>query len=614
MSDLRQQIEDAIAAAQYQDAQADLAELWRAQPTTATAGYVLARAEQLRARLSLTPCRVAILRSFTVEPLVPLLRAAAFAGGIDLTVQTGDFNAYAREILDPASSLYQFSADAVLLAAQTRDIAPDLWEGFSSLTDEQRQAAAERVATELEGLLGQLRENCPAQVVLHGLDAPPHASTDQRESIARINRGLREFAAQRRGIHLLDYDEVIARFGRDRWHDERRWLAMRLPMVADAMLPLVREWLRYLHPITGRICKALVVDLDNTLWGGVIGEDGMEGIKLDDGYPGGAFQAVQRAILDLHRRGILIAVCSKNNAAEALVAIEQHPGMLLRQRHFAAMRINWNDKAESLREIAGELNIGLDSLAFLDDNPAERARIRKALPEVTVIEPPADPIGYADALRQSPVFARLTLTAEDRERGRYYAEQRQRGELRESAASLDDYYRSLKQRVEIRLAEAQAIPRIAQLTQKTNQFNLTTRRYSEQRIEELAAAPDSRVYSARVEDRFGDHGLVGVAILRTRPEAWEIDTFLLSCRVIGRTIETAMLSFLVAEARAAGAARMEGWFLPTKKNAPAESFFPSHQFQAFRKSDEGVLWALDLATAEIACPEWIECRKTAPRI
>ncbi|MDX2031471.1 MAG: HAD-IIIC family phosphatase [Blastocatellia bacterium] len=621
VSEVREQIEKDLVGERYQEAYAGLVELWRAQPTTATAVYTLARAERLRGRLPLTPCRLAILRSFTVEPLVPLARAMALAGGIDLTVQTGDFNAYAQEILDPGSRLHQFAPDAVLLAVQTRDIAPELWDGFPSLSEERRQAAAERVIAELEGLLARLRESSAAHIIVHGLELPPHAglgilesraSAGQRESIREINRRLREFAATRRGVHLLDYDEVIAGYGRERWYDERRWLTMRLPMVADAMPRLAEEWVRYLHPIAGRICKALVVDLDNTLWGGVIGEDGMEGIQLDAGYPGAAFQALQRAILDLRDRGVLVAISSKNNAADALAAIERHPGMRLRPEHFAAMRIDWNDKAANLRAIASELNIGVDAIAFLDDNPAERALIRRELPEATVIELPADPMGFAAALRRSPVFERLTISAEDRERGRYYAEQRQRSDLQHSTASLDDYYRSLAQRVAVRPADAQTVPRIAQLTQKTNQFNLTTRRYTEQQIEALAGAPDSRVYSARVEDRFGDHGLVGVAIVRAHDAVWEIDAFLLSCRVIGRTVETALLAFLAAEARAAGAARLAGWFLPTKKNAPAEAFYPSHQFQLARKSDEGTWWTLDLATAEIACPEWIELAPGAP--
>ncbi len=612
---LRQQIEEQLAQQSYRQAHASLTELWRLQPTPATANYIIQRAAALREHLPLTPCRLSILRSFTVEPLAPLLRASAFASGIDVTAQIGDFNAYAQEILDPDSKLYQFAPDIAILCVQTRDIAPDLWDAFTSLSEKETSAAIDRAVGAFDGLIAQFRRHSQAYLILHNLELPASPSqgildaqsmTSQAAAVRQVNRELRKLASKHRGVYLLDYDDVIARYGRERWSDERKWLTMRLPMVADAMLCLTDEWRRFLHPLTGRVCKALVVDLDNTLWGGVIGEDGIEGIKLGSEYPGAAYQSLQKVILGLHRRGIILAVCSKNNFADAISVIESHPEMLLRPEHFAALRINWNDKAQNLREIAAELNIGIEALAFLDDNPAERALIRAELPEVTTIELPNEPINFARTLRDCPVFERLTLSEEDRERGRFYAEQRQRVELQQSAASLEEFYRSLSQEIEIAAVNSRTLARIAQLTQKTNQFNLTTRRYSEQQIAEMAADPGCRVYSARVRDRFGDHGLVGVAITRERGDAWEIDSLLLSCRVIGRAVETAILSFVADEARASSAKQLRGWFLPTKKNAPAKDFYPSHQFHASAETEDGVLWTLDLDKARVTCPEWIK--------
>jgi FkbH-like protein len=612
---LRQQIEDFLTQANWPAANAALAELWRLQPSPATASYLLSRGETLREHSPFAPCRLAILRSFTVEPLAPLLRASAFVGGIDLAVQAGEFNAYARELLDPDSRLYQFSPDAVILAAQTRDVAPDLWQSFASLPADEIGNCISRVTSTFEALVARFRQNSNAHLVIHNLEFPISANSGvldaqspsgQAAAIRQINAELQQIASRHRGVYLLDYEGVIARYGRARWHDERRYLTMRLPMVADAMPALVREWMRYLHPIAGKVCKALAVDLDNTLWGGVVGEDGFDGIKLGGEYPGAAYQSLQRAILDLRHRGVILAVCSKNNLDDAMAAITDHPGMLLRPQHFAALRIDWNDKARNLREIANELNIGLDSIAFLDDNPAERARIRSELPEVTVIELPDDPMSYAPTLRDCAVFERLALSDEDRERGRHYAEQRQRTELQQSATSLEDFYRSLQQAVEIAPANPQTIARIAQLTQKTNQFNLTTRRYSEAQIAEMAADADRRVYSVRVADRFGDHGVTGVAIIQECGDVWEIDSFLLSCRVIGRTVETAILSFLIDEAREAGAKTLRGWFLPTKKNAPAKEFHASHKFQIASQREEGDLWQLDLSAAKVTCPDWIK--------
>jgi len=332
----------------------------------------------------------------------------------------------------------------------------------------------------------------------------------------------------------------------------------------------------------------------------------MEGIQIGLEYPGAAHRALQRAILDLYQRGIILAVCSKNNPADAMEALENHPGMLLRPQHFAALRINWEDKAQNLREIAAELNIGIDAVAFLDDNPVERERVRAALPEVTVIELPKDPLGYAEALRACPVFERLSLSVEDRERGRYYAEQRQRESYRQSATSLEEFYRSLQQEVELVPVAPETVVRVAQLTQKTNQFNLTTRRYSEQQIEAMATDPEWCVYSVRVRDRFGDNGLVGVAITRDLGRNCLIDSLLLSCRVLGREVETALLFFLTVQARRRGAEVLQGWFRPTAKNALARDFYARQGFRLVREEEEGSLWSLDLLASSVACPEWMK--------
>jgi FkbH-like protein len=364
--------------------------------------------------------------------------------------------------------------------------------------------------------------------------------------------------------------------------------------------------MRFLIPLTGRVAKALVVDLDNTLWGGVIGEDGMTGIKLGPEYPGAAYQALQRAMLDLTRKGILLAISSKNNPEDAMEALQSHPGMLLRPKDFAAIKISWNDKAQSLREIAQELNIGTDSLAFLDDNPFEREQVRASLPEVAVIDLPDDPMQYAATLRDLPAFERLTLSSEDQQRSAMYAEQKQRSQAEQGFQSKEDFYRFLQQEAEISQVTPATLARIAQLTQKTNQFNLTTRRYSEQEISQLATNGRCQVLSIRVRDRFGDHGLVGVTIVRDQDAVCEIDTFLLSCRVIGRTVETALLSYVAESAAARGRRKLIGQFIPTKKNSPAREFYSQHGFILDSQNSEGTIWTFDLRERRIACPDWVK--------
>jgi len=610
----RQEIDRLVAVGEASAARRALAELWAHEASPSAASFVVQRLEQLRSSLPLQPYRLAILRSFTVEPMVPLLRAAAFCAGIDLTVHVSDFNAHVQAIMDASSSLYSFAPDAVVLAVQTRDIAPDLWNDVTGLTVAQIRSSIIRVTDEFQAWIRAFRQKSSAHLVVHNLETAAfpaaglldsQSNSGQSTAISEINRSLTTLASEQTGVHVLDYDGLVARYGRACWHDERKWLTVRLPISAPHLNDMVQEWMRFLHPLAGKIAKVLVVDLDNTLWGGVIGEDGITGIKLGTEYPGAAYQAVQRTLLDLHRRGILLAICSKNNRDDALDAIENHPGMLLKPEHFAAMRINWTDKAQNLREIASELNVGVDSLALLDDNPIERQQVRVALPEVVVIDLPSDAMEFARRIRDCPAFERFTLSNEDQQRGAMYQAQREREQLEQAITSREDFYRSLQQEAEISPLTKASQSRIAQLTNKTNQFNLTTRRYSEQQISELVSQPGWNCYSIRVRDRFGDNGLVGVAITKQNGATAEIDTFLLSCRVIGRTVETAFLSFLADHARSNGATYLQGWFLPTKKNAPARDFYSAHGFRAGEQNGDGTLWTLDLTSNSLPAPEWI---------
>lgn len=610
---LRQQIDQFIDAGNAPGAHALLGQLWREAPNSATAGFVAKRFSAISEQLSCARSRVAIVRSFTVEPVVPMLRAAAGVSGIDLSVHVGEFNAYAQELLDPQSELYAFEPDVVFLAVQTREVVPELWSELADLSAAQIEDSVERVVTSFGSYIDAFRGRAPADLVIHGLELPLRAPSgllgDQVDSpIARINTRLRQIASERPGVWFLDYDALVARHGRIAWHDERRWLTMRMPLAPNSVGALADEWLRFLHPLTGRVCKALVCDLDNTLWGGVIGEDGIDGIGLGVEYPGAAYMRLQRVILDLHQRGIIIAICSKNNLADAQEVLEKHPDMLLRPKHFAALRINWNDKAQNLREIAAELNIGTDALAFIDDNPAECEFVRSQLPEVTVIEMSGDPMGFADRISECPSFERLTLSAEDRERGKMYAEQRERLELQHATASLDDFLHSLEMKAAFSVVTPATLVRAAQLTRKTNQFNLTTRRYSDHEMEALAADPAWIVYTVQVTDRFGDNGIVGVMIAHDSGSTWEIDTFLMSCRTIGRTVETAMLSMLAERAAASGARKLNGWFRPTRKNAPAADFYAKHGFECTGRKGDDESYELELVSGMPVSPEWIECR------
>jgi FkbH-like protein len=610
---LRIRIEELLQRGQWSDAHLYLGDLWRQEGKAATAGFISSCYDGLRAHLPLTKYRVSFLRSMTLEPLIPILTSAALVAGIDLTTHVGQFSAYAQEILDLDSSLYSFDPDLVFLTIQTRDILPEIWETYTDLSHAQIHAAVDRALEQFATWIRTFLHRSKACLVVHTLERPmasagileAQESDGQLAAIDRFNAELRKICNEYRGVYTLDYDALIARHGRMRWHDEGKWLALRMPFATDSLLPMVSEWLKFIHPLSGLTCKVLAVDLDNTLWGGVLGEDGPTGLLVGTEYPGAFYRSLQRVILDLYHRGILLAVCSKNNRDEAMAALQNNPGMLLKPEHFAAFRINWRDKVENLREIAAELNVGTDTIAFLDDSPVERDRVRTAMPEIKVIALPDHPQGFAASLRDCPFFERLSLSTEDRQHTHFYHEQQQRVELAQSVGSLEDFYRSLEQEISIAPVTSQTIARVAQLTQKTNQFNVTTRRHSEREIEEFASRPNWSVYSVRVKDRFGDNGIVGVLITRMNGNICEIETFLLSCRVIGRTIETAMLGFLVENSRAEGAEFLQGWFVPTEKNTPVRDLYTRHQFEPIATQGGATLWSLNLAEAEISQPEWI---------
>ncbi len=598
-----------------QDAQAwqALQALWRRSPNLTMAGFVRASAPRFEGFMPIQH-RAYILRSFTVEPVMALLQAAAALAGIRLEVGLGEFNAIAQDVFNPSSPLYASQPQTVFLAQQTRDISPMLWA--CNLTD---QAAVEeeigRVVAGYRGLIDAFRANSAAALVVHGLERPARAvaglldrqrACGQASGICEANDQLSALCREHRDVYFLDYDELVARHGRLNWTDERKWLTARLPIAAACLPHMAQEWLRFLIPLSHATAKVLVLDLDNTCWGGVIGEDGMAGVKLGGEYPGAAFTALQRVALDLHARGVVLAACSKNNLADAMEAIETHPDMLLRPHHFSALRINWTDKAENLRAIAEELNLGLDSLVFVDDNPVERERVRQALPQVRVLEMPADPMDYADALRSSPWFEQLSLSDEDRQRGQYYTQERERRRLAEDGGGMEGFLRSLDITAQAAPVNDLTLARTAQLTQKTNQFNLTTRRYSEADIAGMLASGRWIVRTLRAQDRLGDSGIVCVGLVELDGARARIDSLMMSCRVIGRGVETAFLADLISAAQAAAATTIEGLYLPTAKNALCAQFYAEHGFDyAGGQDGGGACYRLDVAASTIAPPDWI---------
>ena len=582
--------------------------------------FALKVVEQIRERqlLSFKPVRMAILPTFTADLMIPYVRIHGAFSMMDIECYIGAFNQVQQEILNSDSSLYAFNPDVIALAFRSREFASDLYAGFIKLVEKNEvEESIESVFTQTGDLVRTIRKRSEAAIILHTFDPPPYPELGlvdgqleigQTAAFHRLNSRLAQLAGQERGVYLLDYAQLTARTGWEQWHDRRMWSLARMPLSAQALSILAEEYVSFLRPMCGLNRKCLVLDLDNTMWGGIIGEDGIDGIQIGHDFPGNTYRDFQRTILRLHDRGVILAVNSKNNENDALDVFDNHPEMLLRKDHFAAKRINWLDKATNMRELAQELNIGLDQMVFLDDNPVERELVRSQLPQVLVPELPDDPVEYVSALEGLRDFDTLAWSAEDRDRTAMYRAESSRRKLKEQVTSLDEFYASLDMEVFIGRADPISIPRIAQLTQRTNQFNLTTRRYSESDIACFSADSDAFVYHIRLVDRFGDSGIVGVAIIRIDGNCWNIDTLLMSCRVLGRTVEDAFLAYIAGEAVDSGAAVLRGSFIPTRKNGQVAGFYPDRGFTLENENGDATQWRLDLAGASLTVPSWIQLR------
>jgi FkbH-like protein len=432
-------------------------------------------------------------------------------------ITQAEYDQVTQEALDPASMINSCKPHAVLLALDYHGL---------PLADGATPGKASRAALDYVSMIREGLESgagtpvifqtvsCPPLPLFGGLDSGVEGTL--RRQIHEFNIGLRELAAKR-GDYLLDVATLAETVGTQSWHDLVQWNLYKLPF-AQTMVPIYVEYIgRLLGAIRGAARKCLVLDLDNTIWGGVIGDDGMEGIAIGQGDGiGEAFVDIQRTALALRERGIVLAVCSKNTEEIARQPFRSHPEMLLREDHIAVFQANWSDKATNLETIAKSLNIGLDALVFLDDNAVERNQVREALPMVAVPELPPDPSLYARTLLNAGYFEAVSFSDEDRNRAAFYQANAQRAELSSSTRNMDEFLISLEMKIEFIPFDSLSLSRIAQLINKTNQFNLTTRRYTQAEIEVMMKSPDILTFQVRLADRFGDNGIMGIVILRCK--------------------------------------------------------------------------------------------------
>lgn len=559
-------------------------------------------------------CRIALLSSFTIEFLVPVVRAQCFAAGIDASIYAGPFGQYEQEIRNPDSGLARFQPDVVVIANDWRSL------GLRDEEEAPAQVIAERVGG-LESLWQQIRERLGCAVIQFNFELPPfdalgHLSAALSGGRGRVLRGINlalwEAAQRSSGVVILDLEQVAARFGKDRWSDPVMWHTARQYPAVEALPVLAHQLTALLRALLGLAFKCLAMDLDGVLWGGVIGEDGLQGIELGGSAAGEAFVTFQRYVQSLARTGVLLAVCSKNNPDDATLPFRQHPEMVLKEQDISVFLANWKPKEESLREIAATLNIGLDAIVFVDDNPAERSRIRQNLPEVEVIDLPADPALYVSALSRLALFENLAITEEDRRRTASIRQNVARKVLESAAGGVDDYLVQLEIKVQLAPCDESNLPRVVQLINKTNQFNLTTRRRTDAEFRALLAA-GAYTQAMRAADRFGDNGLTGVLIAVPEAESLRIDTWLMSCRVLGRRLEEAMFAALVRYAAENHYTHIIGEYIPTAKNSQVADLYLRLGCAPDGTQGESRLFRWEVGKV-FPCPAMIDCADLTQRV
>lgn len=553
-----------------------------------------------RPEITRPPLKIALIGAGTMYPLSELIEHFLFVEGTAAAVFTGDYNNYVSEVIDPASALYEFGPDVVMVVPDPKSC---VYSG--KLTDSRERVAeeAEQISREVLQLCATVHERSGAEVILCNYILPPFTDLGPFRSKSpaadwnfkkAVNFELGTAAPNY--VHICDLEFLAYRHGGLASVDERSWFESKQLCSPGLLADWAKEAAYLINSLKQAPKKVLVLDLDNTLWGGVVGDDGIEGIEIGDTSPRGeAFKAFQAYILSLLERGVLLGVCSKNDHENAIEPFVRHPEMVLREEHFVSFKANWEPKAKNIAEMASELDLGLDSFIFVDDNPSEIEIVRQFAPEVTTILLGPDPSEYVRQLKESRLFGRFTITTEDNLRTEQYQVEAGRKRLQASAVDMDSYLASLDMAGTVTEFNSLDLPRIAQLVNKSNQFNLTTRRRTEGELRAMMSDPEFSGFSMRLRDRFGDHGLISVVICRQDADVLEVDTWLMSCRVLKRQVEEQILNEIVRLADERGCTRVRGTYIPTAKNNMVSDLYPRLGFEAAGQDGGATVYELAVA-------------------
>lgn len=552
-----------------------------------------------RSDSAVEPLRLAILGGCNLYPLHEFLTHLLETCGISCELFLGDYDNYVAEIMEADGALYAFKPQVVFLLPGPQRCK---YPGSRVDSREPAQAHAGAVAAQLLDLCRVIHEHTAAEIILGNFMLPARRDPGAfRSRTLSSDWNFRKWVNLEMGLNapafvsVCDLEFLANRHGALAAEDARGWFESKQLCSPELLVEVCKEAAHIIQGLRRPAKKVLVLDLDNTLWGGVVADDGMGGIEIGDTSPRGeAFKAFQKSIVALKDRGVLLAVCSKNDHARAFEPFEKHPEMVLRPGDFVAFKADWEPKSDNLQRLSLELGLSLDSFVFIDDNPAEIEIVRQFSPAVTTILLGSDPADYVGQLQDSRLFETGRITEEDAQRTGLYRAEAERKNLLLSVSDMKAYLESLEMNAVICEFTPIDVPRLAQLINKSNQFNLTTRRRTEAEVHALIDRPDHACFSVRLADRFGDHGLISIVIARACGEILEIDTWLMSCRVLKREVEDAVLNELVRLAREKRCSRLEGIYLPTAKNAMVSDFYPRMGFQTRSLGPERGEFTLDL--------------------
>lgn len=534
---------------------------------------------------SFKKAKIAILGNYATQFISKSIEYSGLKRSIEFEMYNAEYDQIESEIYDLNSGLYSFGPDFIFITISSWK----LQDKFYSLPAEKKGQFASDYIAGLSNLINVLNSHLKTKIIINNLEilndqifGSLYAKVDQSfaAKIYDLNYELLQLAKVHDNLYLFDLNGLIQYYGARNIRDWSQYVNADLHYSLDFHATISEKLAAFIGSFLGVFKKCLIVDLDNTLWGGIIGDDGLQGIEIGSLGIGKSYTELQKWIKQLKERGIIIAVCSKNTESIAKEPFEKHPEMVLRLDDIAVFNANWDNKADNIRSIQQILNIGFDSMVFLDDNPAERAIVRQNLPEVTVPELPEDPALYLDYLKSLNIFETASFSAGDKERTKQYQQEAERQKLQFTVTNIEDYLKSLQMEIIIEPFQPVDIPRIAQLTQRSNQFNLRTVRYSENEIREIGGGyPEYFTCAVKLKDKFGDYGLISTLILRKlNDQELFIDTWVMSCRVLKRGVESAVVNYCVTLAKDNGFHRLVGEYIPTAKNELVRDHYQSLGF------------------------------------